>query len=172
MPKRKSINPSGREGDFFKLKDIDFEVKIGREYLNQDAPATIFLYQIDITKTNNDDIYGETHASEKVSKERIELRVKLNVEDSETVFLGDSGISKEVAGDLLFTVYNVELEEKKAEIRKGDYVGMVDTKGVMRYYEVRKNDQINAANKKSLGGIKSFYREIRCSYVQPDVFNG
>ncbi len=170
MPKRRPINPAGREGDFFKMKDISFEVKIGREYLEQDAPATVYLYQIDISKTDNDDIYGETHASEKVTKPRIELRVKLNVEDSETVFLGDSGISKEVAGDLTFTVYNKELEEKKAEIKRGDYIGMVDNNGGMRFYEVRKNDQINAANKRSLGGIKSFYREIKCSYVQPDVF--
>lgn len=171
MPKKVSINPA-RESDFFSMKDIEFEVKIGREYLEQDAPQTVFLYRIDISKTDNDDIYGETHASEKVTLPRVELRVKFNVEDSETVFLGDSGISKEVAGDLLFTVYNDELEEKKAEIRKGDFIGLVDNNGSMRYYEVRKNDQINAANKKSLGGIKAFYREIKCSYVQPDVFAG
>ena len=114
MAKKITFNPA-RESEFFSMKDVDFEIKAGREYLEQDIPSTVFLYQIDITKTDNDDIYGETHATEKITLPRVELRVKLNVEDSETVFLGDSGISKEVAGDLIFTVYNDELENKKVD---------------------------------------------------------
>jgi hypothetical protein len=168
---KKSINPAGREGDFFKMKDISFELKVGQEYLKQDIPSTVFLYQIDITKTDNDDIYGETHSSEKVTLPRIELQVKLTVEDSETIFLGESGISKEVAGDLTFTIYNEELEKHKVDIRLGDYIGMIDTNDKMRYYEVIKRNKINNSNKNSLAGIKSFYREIKCKYVQSDVFN-
>ncbi len=172
MAKKKTINPAGREGDFFKMKDFNFEIKVGKEYMEQDIPSTVKLYQIDISKTDQDDIYGETHANEKVTLPPVELRVKLNVEDSETVFLGDSGISKEVAGDLTFTIYNDELDDKNVDIRLGDFIGMVDTNGKMRYYEVIKRNKINIANKRSLGGLMSFYREIKCKYVQPDVFCG
>ena len=172
MGKRKPINPAGREGDFFKLNDIQFEIKASREYLNQDIPSKVWLYRIDIIKTKNDDIYGETRSSEKVTHPPVELDVKMTIEDSETIFLGEGGISREIPGDLTFTVYNDELEEKKVDIRRGDFCGVVDTNGKMRFFEIIKNNKMNISNKKSLGGIKSFYREVTAKFVQADVFNG
>lgn len=171
MAKQKPINPHP-VGEFFTVKDIEFEIKASREYMQQDIPAEVILYQINYKKTDNDDIYGETHATEKVTLPPVKLNVKLNIEDSETVFLGESGLSKEVAGNLNFTIFNDELTEKKVDIKRGDYVGFTDTNDVTRYYEVIKNNRINNSNKKSLGGIKSFYREINCTYVQSDVFSG
>lgn len=173
MGRRKIINPGGgREGQFFKKKDFDFEVTVGREYLNSDAPATIFLYKVDYTKTVVDDLYGETYANEKVTHEPIELQVKISIEEKATEYVAEIGMPKQYSGNLIFTIYSLELEEKQTDINKGDYIGHIDYNGKMRFYEVWEDDKVNVSNSKTIGGIKSFYRKIEASPIDKDVFNG
>jgi hypothetical protein len=171
MKERKTINPC-KESDFFTLNDFDFEVKIAKEYLMQDIPSTVFLFKIDYVKTKNDDIYGETISTEKITLKPIELRAKYTILDSETVFLGDGGISKEWGGDLSFKIFMDELEDKKTEINLGDFIGVVTSNSKMNYYEVIKRDKLNDSNKKSIGGLKSLYREFLAKKVDKDIFQG
>jgi len=172
MGKRTIINPSGQEGNFFKLNDLKRNVSIGRQYLETIIPATVYLYKIDHIKSQTDDLYGETYASEKVIKERIELRVKFQIEESETVYLGANGISKEYSGNLNFNVYTDELKGKNTDVLKGDYVAIADEDGDLRFYEVFRNNKVNNSNNRKIGGLASFYRKIECTVVDRDVFNG
>ena len=172
MGKRKPINPSGRAGDFFKMKDLKTEVDLGRQYLKSDIPAVVYLYKIDHIQTQTDDLYGESYAEEKITKSVIELNVKFQIEEGETVFLGDNGISREYSGNLIFTIYTDELKEKNVDILKGDFVGIADEEGDMRFYEVFKNNKVNNANTNKIAGLASVYRKIECSPVDRDVFNG
>jgi hypothetical protein len=172
MAKRKLINTGMVEGKFFTKKDFAFDIKLGREYLNTDIPATVLLYRIDRVKTKTNNIYGETRASEKVTYTPVELQVKLSVEENENDYLGDSTIPKHWAGKLVFTIYEDELTEKNVDIKRGDFIGLQNAKDKLTYYEVNDADIMNVSNNKTIGGLGSYYKKITCFPVDRDVFAG
>lgn len=170
MAKRKPINTGIRESNYFDLSDFKLEVEMGREYLETDIPATVLLYNIDYKKTKVHALYGESRASEKIALAPVEIRVKFNVEESKSEYIGDSMIAKQWAGKLVFTVYTLELEEKQVDINRGDYIGLRDANNNLRFYEVYENDKVNSANEKTIAGIESYYRKIEAVPVDKDVF--
>jgi len=172
MGRRKVINTGIVEGKFFTKTDMSFDIKIGREYLDNDIPATVLLFRVDRIKTKTNNIYGETRASEKVTYTPIELQVKMGVDENENDYLGDSNIPKHWAGKLTFTIYEDELKEKGVDIKRGDFIGFKNSNGNLAYYEVNDPDTMNVSNSKTIGGLASYYRRIVCFPVDSDVFAG
>lgn len=173
MPKpKKPVRDDTRIGLFFTKKDISLDIKMSREYQNTDIPNKIYLYRIDRIKTQVHKLYKEARASEKKYLPPVELIVKMTVEPNKSEYIPGTTISKQWAGNLVFTVYDLELEEKDADITKGDFVGIYDNHGQMKFYEVFENDKINTSNDKSIVGIHSFYRKIQAVPVDKDVFAG
>lgn len=165
-------HPINRVNKFFQLEDFNLENDMGREYLT-DLNMTVSLFKIDYKKSKSHVLYGETRAEEKITLAPIELQVRVTIDESESKFMAGTGIKREYAGNLTFTVYDVELEEKNVDVNYGDYIGYINPMdGKMSYYEVAKNDKINSSNSKTHLGFKSYYRVIECVAVDPDVFNG
>ena len=168
--KKQSINPGVKIGLFFGKKDFDLEVQMGRSYIESDIPAVIWLHRVNHAKMQTHSLYGETYASEKVTLPPVELSIKFNIEDNPTGYLGNSTIGKQWIGDLTFTIYELELEEKKCDIHRGDFVSLINSHGQNSYFEVYDSDSVNLSNLKTLGGIESYYRKIKCKGVDKDVF--
>lgn len=162
---------SDRTNKFFGGNDLDLELSLGREYLT-DINHTVLLFKVDYKKTKSHDLYGESKAHQKVVHKPIELQCRVTIEQGEEQFLAGIGVRKEYAGNLTFTVYDLELEEKQTNVTTGDYIGYVDGNGKLRYWEVAKADNINIENKKTINGIKSYYRQVMAVPVDRDVFAG
>lgn len=172
MAKRKPINTGYIDTSFFDMDDVNLNVEWGRDYLETDIPATIMLHSVDVKKSKVHSLYGESRASEKITLPPVELKVRFSVEDSESNFIQGTNINRHYAGDLIFTVYDKELDEKKVKIKRGDFVSLKNSKGDLAYYEVNDPDLMNVSNSKTIGGLTSFYKTIKCKVVDKDVFNG
>ena len=56
--------PISRNNLFYSETDFQYEMEIGKNYLEQDMNQTIILYEVDLQKTNRDSIYGETKTNQ------------------------------------------------------------------------------------------------------------
>ena len=75
--------PINRNNLFYSEKDFQYEMEIGRNYLEQDVNQTIVLYEVDLTKTNLDAVYSESKSNAIVFKTPIELHVIYELSEGE-----------------------------------------------------------------------------------------
>lgn len=160
---------------FFSESDFNFEMELARDYLEQDMNQTVVLFEVDLSKTNTNDIYHEASKKNIKFKPPVELTVRYEISESEMRSY-DKNTSKGIyskPGVLSFTVLNVTLEEVGRDIKRGDYIGIQVTPEEMVYYTVFDDGKVASyANANTLYGIKPFYRQIKCNYVDPAEFEG
>jgi activator of HSP90 ATPase len=172
MPRK---NPINRNQMFFSDEDFNLENEIAREYLEHDMNQTIVLFEVDLSKTNADDIYHEASKRNIRFKTPVELTVRYEITDSELKSY-DRSSNKGVyvkPGVLNFTILNVTLEEVGRDIKRGDYIGVQVTPEEMIYFSVFDDGKVSAySNSHTMFGTKPFYREIKCNYVDPSEFEG
>ena len=65
--------PINRNNLFYSEKDFQYEMEIGRNYLEQDVNQTIVLYEVDLTKTNLDAVYSESKSNAIVFGKKIQF---------------------------------------------------------------------------------------------------
>lgn len=168
-------NPINRNKMFFSKEDFNLEMEIAREYMEHDMNQTVVLFEVDLTKTNTDDIYHEANKKNIRFKSPVELTVRYEISDSEMRSY-DKTSNKGVyakPGVLSFTVLNEELEEVQRDIKRGDYIGVQITPEEMIYFTVFDDGKIASyANSNTLYGIKPFFRNVKCNYVDPAEFEG
>lgn len=168
-------NPINRNKMFFSKSDFDLEVELAREYMECDMNQTVVLFEVDLTKTNANDIYHEASKKNIRFKTPIELTVRYEI-DNAVMRSYDKNNSKGVyskPGTLEFTVLNATLEEVQRDIKRGDYIGVQITPEEMIYFTVFDDGKVASyANSNTLYGVKPFYREIKCNYVDPSEFEG
>ena len=167
-------NPIKRNNLFYSEDSYNFEMEIGKNYLETDVNQTIILFSVDLSKTNTNAIYGETKKDEIVFFPPVELNVIYEIQNGE---LRSYEKSKNVgsyvkSGKLTFGVYQLTLEEKNVEIKVGDYVGVQVTPEHIEYYTVINDGRNNFSNEMSIYGYRPSYRSIECAYVDPNEFNG
>ena len=171
--KRKT--PIKRNTKFFSDEDYGLEMEFASEYMEQDAGQTVVLYQVDYEKTNVNDIYKEADRDKIRFKTPIELTVIYDLQDTEMRAYKEQ-ISKGAyakPGKLVFSVLLKELEEKKCDIRRGDYIGVQITTDYMIFYTVADDGRMAmTSNKNTIYGRKPFYRTIIGNYVDPVDFQG
>lgn len=160
---------------FFSASDFDYEVEMAREYLEQDMNQTVVLFEVDLVKTNTNDIYHEASKKNIRFKTPVELTVKYEITDAEMRSY-DKNHNKGVyskPGILNFTVLNTTLQEVERDIKRGDYIGVQITPDEMLYFTVFDDGKVASySNSNTLYGVKPFYRYIRCNYVDPSEFEG
>ena len=168
-------NPINRNKMFFSKEDFNLEMEIAREYMEHDMNQTVVLFEIDLSKTNTDDIYHEANKRNIRFKPPIELTVRYEISDSEMRSY-DKNTNKGMyakPGVLSFTVLNDTLEEVNRDIKRGDYIGVQITPEEMIYFSVFDDGKIASySNSNTLYGIKPFFRNIKCNYVDPAEFEG
>ena len=76
-------NPINRNQMFFSKSDFDFEIEMARDYLEQDMNQTVVLFEVDLSKTNTNDIYHEANKKNIKFKTPVELTVRYEISESE-----------------------------------------------------------------------------------------
>ena len=168
-------NPIKRNQMFFSKEDFNLEMEIAREYMEHDMNQTVVLFEVDLSKTNTDDIYHEANKKNIRFKSPVELTVRYEISDSEMRSY-DRNSNKGLyakPGILTFTVLNETLEEVGRDIKRGDYIGVQITPEEIIYFTVFDDGKVASyANSNTLYGIKPFYRNVKCNYVDPAEFEG
>lgn len=167
-------NPIKRNNLFYSEDSYNFEMEIGKNYLETDVNQTIILFSVDLSKTNSSVIYGETKKDEIVFFPPIELNVIYEIQNGE---LRSYDKTKNVgsyvkSGRLIFGIYQSSLDEKNVEIKVGDYVGVQVTPEHIEYYTVVNDGRNNFSNEMSVFGYRPSYRKVECAYVDQNEFNG
>jgi hypothetical protein len=164
--------PITRLGKFFSEADFLLEQELGREWLDGDMNFTVVLYRIDKYKTKTDDVYGETVSDGIKFLPPIELKGLVKILVSETKKLGSSKVVQDEPGNMIFSIYQRQLEELNVDVSMGDYLGYYETESRVRYYSVLDDGRITSDNKHTYGGYKPFYRTIVATPVTTNEFNG
>lgn len=169
------INPINRNNMFFSQNDFNLEIEIAKNYMEQDMNQTVVLFEVDLTKTNTNDIYHEADKKNIRFKPPVELTVRYEIIDA-TMRSYDKTTNKGIyskPGNLNFTVLNSTLEECGRDIKRGDYIGVQITPQEMIYFTVYDDGKVfSYSNANTLYGVKPFFRQIKCNYIDPNEFEG
>ena len=170
----KSINrvPINRNNLFYSEESFQYEMEIGKNYLEQDMNQTIILYQIDLNKTNRDSMYNETKRENIVYKTPIEVHCVYEIEQGDLMsYDRTKNLGTYVkSGKLNIGVYQATLDELNADIKVGDYIGVQITPTHREYYVVTNDGRNNFDNAHSVFGYKPAWRNIVCASVSEDEF--
>ena len=167
--------PINRNNLFFDEDCFQFELELGKDYIEQDVNQTVVLYRIDREKTNVDSVYGETEgASGVVFKTPVELHVLYKIDKPE---LKSYDKTKNLGtyiqtGNLTFGLYQETLDELGVEITTGDYIGIQVTPEHMEYFTVVNDGRNNYDNSHSIYGYKPGWRSVTAAPVDTTEFNG
>lgn len=168
-------NPINRNKMFFSKSDFDLEIELVRDYMEMDMNQSIILFEVDLSKTNTNDIYHEATKKNIRFKTPIELTVRYEINQSELRSYektNNKGVYSK-PGILEFTILNTTLEEVNRDIKRGDYIGVQITPDEMIYFTVFDDGKVASyANSNTLYGVKPFYRQVKCNYVDPSEFEG
>ena len=171
MAQQKKI-PITRISRFFGSEDFALEQRMGMEWLHGDMRFTLVLFRVDRTKTNVDDIYGESGPEEIRYKAPVEINGYVQIASPENKSYASGLVNQMEPGNLTFSVYNKHLEELGVDISLGDYIGYAESEDRMRYYSVTNDGRVTSDLKHTIGGYKAFYRTITCSWVSENEFKG
>lgn len=164
--------PITRLGKFFGGEDFALDVSIGREWLEGDMNFTLVLYKVDRTKTNTDDVYGETVKDGIKFLPPVEFKGLVKIVAPENKNLGTSKLDQMEPGNITVSVYQSHLDELNINIEFGDYLAYYETENRVRYYTVVNDGRVVSDNKHTYGGYKPFYRTIIASIVTENEFRG
>ena len=167
-------NPINRNNMFYSEEDFQFEVELGKNYIEQDMNTTVVLYEVDLENTNVSDIYQEANADEIRFKTPVEIHV---VYELLPPTLESYDQRKALGfyvkmGKLNFGVYEATLTEMECDIKRGDYIGVQVTPEHMEYFTVTNDGRMNYDNEHMMFGYKPFYRSIECAVVDKNEFKG
>jgi len=170
---RKTRVPNSRLNKFYDEDDFRLELDMATELIEGDMNFNVVLFRIDRVNTQVDDVYQEGNASDIRFKSPVELKVILNLSTSENKsYLPDGNMRYQDYGNLEFTVLKKQLEEKNIDISYGDMVGYSDYEDNFKYFTVIDDGKITSDNPSSHFGYKGYFRRIKCTNVDSNVFNG
>ena len=118
--------PITRVHKFYDDVDFNMENEMAREYMEGDLNFIVVLFRVDRIKSQTDSVYGESDAEEIKFHPPVEIKVKLNLEESQSKAYSNSYVRYEDYGNLVFTVFTDHLRELGVDISYGDYIGYPD----------------------------------------------
>ncbi len=166
--------PINRNNLFYSEDSFQFEMEIGKNYMEQDVNQTVILYEVDLEKTNLNTTYQEAEKDQIIFKTPVELHVLYTIEAPE---LHSYDKSKNLgtyikSGKLKFGVYQATLDEEGVDIKIGDYVGVQVTPEHMEFYTVIDDGRNNFDNAHMVYGYKAAWRSVVCVPINPNEFQG
>lgn len=175
MAKKKEQNnidlESQRYGLFMSENSFNLDIAYGRNFLETDNIQEVIIHKVNITKTKSHDLYGQTKTKDKAFFSPVKIKAMVTVEPSTQSYYGDNpgGIVRDDTGNLTFGVYLKELEEKKLDILRGDYVEYNLSGSKNRFYEVQDAQNVIDTTDKTIGGFKSYWKKVTAIPVKEDV---
>ena len=162
--------PINRLGKFFDEIDFGIEKEMAREYLEGDLNFVVVLFQVDRKETQVDDVYGEAKSGEIRFKTPKELRVKLALEAAENKSYS-GGMNRILDyGQLVFHIFQDQLDELNCDVSYGDYIGYADREDNVKYFTVTNDGKIFSDNAHTRLGYKGYYRTITCVSADSNEF--
>lgn len=160
-------NPINRNNLFTSPEQLNTQLGFGMEYVNNVLNQTVILYEVDLDKTNVNDIYKESNFNNIIFKTPVELIVMYKLNKGELKTYDKSTIKGYYVkvGQLEFTIFNKELEENECDIKRGDYIGLQVTPEHMEYFVVTDDGRVNYDNAHTLFGTVPYYRSVKCAVV-------
>jgi hypothetical protein len=168
------VVPVKRNGLFYDREQFKFDMEIAREYIEGDMGQSVVLYQVDLTKTNQDDLYGETKSDSIVYFPPVEIPCVYEVEPPELrAYDKQKNLGTyQKMGKLKFGVMEQTLIDFGVDIKIGDFVGVQVSERMMVYFQVENDGRNNFDNQHLQFGTVPFYRSITASWVDGATFNG
>ena len=163
--------PIHRNTLFYDVDAFNFDIEIGKDYIEQDMGMTLVLYRVMPNRSQVNDVYKETDTRGVTFMPPVEFPCVYNLSDMELTSFDKTknlGTYNKV-GKLTFSFYKSTLEELGAEIKKGDYVGLQSDEKTMLFFVINSVSP-NHGNKKTMYGTVPFYFTCTCSYVDPSEF--
>lgn len=168
-------NPIKRNTKFFSEEDINLEKEFALECITEDFNQTVILYQVDLEKTQVNDIYKEAKKDAIRFLPPVEIPVVYEVSDAQ-IRAYDNRNSKGIyakVGKLTFSVLISTLEEMDCDIKRGDYIGVQITPEYREYWTVVDDGRVNmTSNRQTIYGTQPWYRRIECAPIDMNEFNG
>jgi len=166
--------PITRNSLFYDREQFNFDLELGREYIEGDVGQRVVLYRIDYIKTNNDSLYGETNKENVVYMPPVEVPCIYEIEAAE---LRSYDKQKNMgnfqkAGKLKASFFCSTLAEMDIDIKIGDMIGVQVTEKSMEFWQVENDGKNNYDNGKTLFGTVPVVRDIVASPIEKSVFNG
>jgi len=157
------VVPINRNSLFYDKQCYDFEMEMGKNYVEQDMGQAVVIYQVDLTNTQSDALYGETLSQSTKFNLPIEVPCVYSIEKPELKSYDKTKNLGTYAklGKLTFGVYQETLDELGVSIKKGDYVGVQVTPSHMEFWVI---NFINNGydNEHSLFGTVPLYLTVEC----------
>lgn len=147
---------------FYNQKDFEADIKMSKDYIDEDMALSVLLFQINITSTQKD-IYGESMPNEKEFANPVKLSVFISIPPSEKTKIGGSMLVNENVETVKLGVYIDEMEKLGIDIKKGDYI-LFDDNDTKRFYEI--NTITNFTTSNQMYNYKAFYNDITATYVK------
>lgn len=148
--------------NFYNQKDFDVDIKMSKDYIDEDMSLSVLLYQINITKSQKD-IYGESMPNEKEFLDPVKLSVWISIPPSEKTKIGGSMLLNENVETVKLGVYIDELDKLGIDIKRGDFI-LFDDNDTKRFYEI--NTITNFTTSNQMYNYKAFYNDITATYVK------
>jgi len=164
--------PINRNSLFYDKECYDFDLEVGKNYIEQDMGQTVILYRVNASETQTDAVYGETNADAVEFYPPIEIPCVYTIEEPE---LKAYDKSKQLGtymktGKLTLGVYQETLDELGVDIKKGDYIGVQVSPYHLESFVVNNDGKNNSDNAHSLWGTVPLFRTIMCSPVDQGEF--
>ena len=160
---------------FYSEEDFSYETDLIERYIEEDINQSVVLYEVDRSKTNVNAIYKEATSGNIRYKAPREIPCMYEIKDSEIKSF-DNKTSNGVYtqdGNLQIYVLTRTLEKYKADVKRGDYIGVQIDLNRMKYYTVVNDGKVSTANTHMVGGYKPAWRTIECTLVSDiSEFNG
>ena len=130
--------PINRNNLFYSDESFNYELEIGKNYVEQDMNQTLVLYSVDNSSTNINNIYGETKTNQVRFKPPVEFHCVYTIEPPE---LKAYDKTKNIGtymktGKLKFGVYKETLDELGIELKPGDYIGAQINEEHMEFFSL------------------------------------
>ena len=147
---------------FYNQKDFEADIKMSKDYIDEDMGLSILLFQISMTNSQKD-IYGESMPNEKEFLDPVKLSVWISIPPSEKTKIGGSMLVNENVETVKLGVYIDELDRLGIDIKRGDYI-LFDDNDTKRFYEI--NTITNFTTSNQMYNYKAFYNDITATYVK------
>lgn len=168
-------NANTRLNFLYDEEDFALDMDMADEFVKNDMNLSVTLFRIDSSKTDMDDIYGESNIRDVRYKEPVVLKVaSLKIEQAENKAYNQQNqtMRYQQYGNLSFQVFIQELQDKNVDISYGDVVGYADKEHNFKYWSVQDDGKITSDNKHTRFGLKGYYRSILCVTLDPSIFSG
>ena len=164
--------PINRLNKWFSDEDFQLEIDLGIESIS-DNTTTVVLYRVDKELSQTDDLYHEADVNEIRYKQPIELEVSIRIDEPENKTYNSEGTMRYLQdGQLTFGIYQRQLDDFKATLEFGDYIGYAVDENTMKYYSVVNDGNKFHDDEHTIMGFKGAHRTIICSPADDTEFNG